>query len=91
MYSMFKLFIILFFFISFKSFCCELLSKKDNSLGTWLGSDSKFSKSFKEGRCALDKVLTGISIEERRLIANLIAKSYSNEISRLDSLKTYNY
>ena len=88
---MFKLFLILFFFISFKSFSCELLSKKDNPLGTWLGNNSKFSKSFKEGRCALDKVLNDIPIKERRVIANLIAKSYFYEIKSLNNLKTYNY
>ncbi len=88
---MFKLFLILFFFISFKSSSCELLSKKDNPLGTWLGNNSKFSKSFKEGRCALDKVLNDIPINERRVIANLIAKSYFNEIKSLNNLKTYNY
>ena len=88
---MFKLFLILFFFISFKSSTCELLSKKDNSLETWLGNNSKFAKSFKEGRCALDKVLNDIPIKERRVIANLIAKSYSNEIRSFYNLKTYNY
>ena len=88
---MLKLFLILFLFISFNSSSCELLSKKDNPLGTWLGNNSKFSKSFKEGRCALDKVLNDIPIKERRVIANLIAKSYFNEIKSFDNLKIYNY
>ena len=41
----------------------------------WIGSNSNFSKSFIKGK----------------IIANLIAKSYTIDIKSLDKLKTFNY
>ena len=69
------------FIIIKHSFACEDyvndLSKSEISI--WLGDNSLFSKAYKDGKCVLDKALVNIPIEQRRVIANLIAKSYDIE------------
>tara|TARA_B100000029_G_scaffold74322_1_gene66220 strand:+ start:462 stop:731 length:270 start_codon:yes stop_codon:yes gene_type:complete len=87
-----KILIFTTFILSFKSFSCDLnISNSDMLMKSWLGTNSNFSKSFFKGKCALDKALNSLSIEERQVIASLIAKSYVFEVKKLDSLKTYNY
>ena len=39
----------------------------------------------------LDEALNNLPIQERKVIVNLIAKSYAFEAKNLDLLKTYNY
>ena len=39
----------------------------------------------------LDKALVNIPIEQRKIIANLIAKSYGIEAKKLKELSNYNY
>ena len=85
------LFIIIFVF-SFNSLSCDLSSsKEDKSIKSWIGSNSNFSRSFTKGKCALDEALNNLPVQERKVIANLIAKSYAFEAKNLDLLKTYNY
>ena len=67
---------------------------KDNSkseISVWLGDNSLFSKAYKDGKCVLDKALVNIPIEQRKVIANLIAKSYIIEAKKLKELSNYNY
>ena len=67
---------------------------KDNSkseISVWLGDNSLFSKAYKDGKCVLDKALVNIPIEQRKVIANLIAKSYGIEANKLKELSNYNY
>ena len=84
-----KILFLMIFTFSFNSFACEYSNNK--SMKAWLGSNSNLSKSFVEGKCALDKVLDALPLEERKVIANLIAKSYASDARNLNSLKTYNY
>ena len=66
----------------------------DNSkseISIWLGDNSLFSKAYKNGKCVLDKALVNIPIEQRKVIANLIAKSYGIEANKLKELSNYNY
>ena len=64
-------------------------SKSDISV--WLGDNSLFSKAYKNGKCVLDKALVNIPIEQRKVIANLIAKSYNIEAKKLKEISNYNY
>ena len=45
--------------INFKTIACDSVSKNDSSnkkMQIWLGNYSSFSKSYIEGKCALEKV-----------------------------------
>ena len=80
------------FIFSFKSFSCDLNVNNSNKfIESWLGVDSNFSRSFSKGKCALDKALNNLPVEERKVIANLIAKSYALEVKSSENIKTYNY
>ncbi len=65
--------------------------KNKSEISVWLGDNSLFSQAYKDGKCVLDKALVNIPIEQRRIIANLIAKSYSIEIKEAEQLSNYNY
>ena len=41
-----------------------------------MGKKSKFYDAYKQGKCVLDSALEPLTIEQREIIANLIAKSY---------------
>ena len=88
-------FLTIFFLISNHIFACE--SNSDNnindSMKIWLGNNSEFSKAYKTGKCALDAALNKLPISQRKIIANLIAKSYNFvEIeNNKEELLTYNY
>ena len=72
--------------------CNEDINVNSQSeISVWLGDNSLFSKAYKEGKCVLDKVLVNIPIEQRKVIANLIAKSYSIEARNLKEISNYNY
>ena len=78
--------IIIIFIASNPLIACEDFSKYD-LIENWLGNNSQFSISYKKGKCALDKALKNMSVEEKLSIANLISKSYSLE----NNNKSYNY
>lgn len=66
----------------------------DNSksqISVWFGDNSLFSKAYKNGKCVLDKALVNMPIEQRKVILNLIAKSYNIEIRKLKEISNYNY
>ncbi len=72
--------------------CDEDVNDKSKSqISVWLGDNSLFSKAYKDGKCVLDKALVNIPIEQRKVIANLIAKSYIIEAKKLKELSNYNY
>ena len=62
-----------------------------NDLRIRLGDNSQFSKAYIDARCALDKALKSLTINHRKTITNLIAKSYQYEESKNKAVKTYNY
>jgi len=72
--------------------CNEDVNNKSKSeISVWLGDNSLFSKAYKDGKCVLDKALVNIPIEQRKVIANLIAKSYDTEANKLEEISNYNY
>ena len=89
-----KIFVILvtFLFTSLSLACNEDVNNKSKSgISTWLGDNSLFSKAYKDLKCVLDKAFVNIRVEQRKVIANLIAKSYGIEAKKLKELSNYNY
>jgi hypothetical protein len=89
-----KIFIILvaLLFTNLLLACNEDINDNSKSeISVWLGDNSLFSKAYKDGKCVLDKALVNIPIEQRKVIANLIAKSYIQEAKKLKELSNYNY
>ena len=88
-------FLTIFVLISNHAFSCELKFNDNinNAMSTWLGNNSEFSKAYKTGKCALDAALNKLPVSQRKVIANLIAKSYNFiEIeNNKEELLTYNY
>lgn len=84
-------FLTIFFLTSNHAFACE--TNLNDAMKTWLGDNSEFSKAYKTGKCALDGALSKLPVSQRKVIANLIAKSYNyKEIeSNKEELLTYNY
>ena len=74
-------------------FSCDddSLIEYKSDISIWLGDNSLFSKAYKDGKCVLDKALLNVPIEQRKVIANLIAKSYSIEAIKLKEISNYNY
>ncbi|MAH89239.1 MAG: hypothetical protein CMJ06_04260 [Pelagibacterales bacterium] len=66
-------------------------SFEQDEVAIWLGSNSLFSKAYRDGKCVLDKALLNVPLEQRKIIANLIAKSYAKDIKRTKENSTYNY
>jgi hypothetical protein len=84
--------LIVLLFTNFSLACNEDVNDKSkNELSVWLGDNSLFSKAYKDGKCVLDKALVNIPIEQRKVIANLIAKSYIIEARKLKEISNYNY
>ena len=81
--------------ISNYAFSCDLQLNGNTKevVSSWLGNSSEFSKAYKTGKCALDEALNKLSASQRRVIANLIAKSYSftDDKNNTKKLLTYNY
>ena len=89
-----KIFFILvgFIFTNLSYACNEDVNDNSKSeISVWLGDNSLFSEAYKDGKCVLDKALVNIPIEQRKVIANLIAKSYSLEAKKLKEISNYNY
>ena len=72
--------------------CNENVNDKSKSeISMWLGNNSLFSKAYEDGKCVLDKALVNIPIEQRKVIASLIAKSYDIEVKKQREISNYNY
>jgi hypothetical protein len=88
-------FLVALFVTSNHAYACELKFNDNTNdvMSTWLGNNSDFSKAYKTGKCALDEALNNIPISQRRIIANLIAKSYNfiEAENNNEELLTYNY
>ena len=75
-----KFLIIIFSLVSFNILACDSKSSLLNSdVQIWLGKNSKFSKTLNKSKCILDKELEGLSLNNKKLIAKLILKSYQTE------------
>lgn len=87
------LIILIAFTLTKLSLACDLKTNSfdNDEVAVWLGSNSIFSKAYRDGKCVLDKALLDVSVEQRRIIANLIAKSYAVDIKKSKEVLTYNY
>ena len=75
-----KYLIIIFSLIGLNTFACEgESSMSNNDIQSWLGKNSEFSKTLNKSKCLLDKELIGLSLNNKKLIAKLILKSYETE------------
>ena len=75
-----KYLIIIFSLITLNTFACESdSSMSNNDIQIWLGKNSEFSKALNKSKCLLDKELIGLSLNNKKLIAKLILKSYETE------------
>ena len=91
---MIKITLSLLFFGIIRTICAcntDISKTNQSEIPNWLGSNSNFSKVYREGKFALDKVLIDLPLEQRRIIANLIAKSYTNSLKVLKESSTYKY
>ena len=65
-------------FFSFNILTCDYLTvNKDADVQSLMGKKSKFYDAYKQGRCVLEDALKPLTDEQRKIIANLIAKSYT--------------
>ena len=63
-----------------KLMACEFYDGIANNNSNYLmGKKSKFYDAYKQGKCVLENALKPLPVEQRRLIANLIAKTYKIE------------
>ncbi len=75
-----KFLAIIFSLISFNILACDGKSSLlNNDVQIWLGVNSEFSKTLNKSKCILDKELEGLSLNNKKLIAKLILKSYQTE------------
>ena len=58
------------------SACEQFAVSKENDTYLLMGKKSKFYDAYKHGKCVLENALEPLPIEQRKIIANLIAKSY---------------
>ena len=86
------LILVIFFLVKITYACNSSISDfKNDDIAIWLGNKSVFSKAYKDGKCVLDKALLNIPVEQRKVIASLIAKSYANDLKVSKEVLTYNY
>ena len=85
-------FLVALLFTNLSLACNEDVNDKSKSeISIWLGNNSLFSKAYEDGKCVLDKALVNIPIEQRKVIASLIAKSYDIEVKKQREISNYNY
>ncbi|RPH07619.1 MAG: hypothetical protein CBC53_001185 [Alphaproteobacteria bacterium TMED93] len=72
-------FIIVSFFLIFDAFTCDYFNTSDyDNVQALMGKKSKIYDAYKQGKCVLEDVLQPLTNEQRKIIANLIAKSYTS-------------
>ena len=85
-------FLVALLFTNLSLACNEDVNDKSKSeISIWLGNNSLFSKAYEDGKCVLDKALVNLPIEQRKVIASLIAKSYDIEVKKQREISNYNY
>ena len=77
------LFAVLSILTIFKLEACDHLDLTSDDLNVLMGKKSKFYDAYKQGKCVFEDALSPFTLEQRKLIANLIAKSYKeNKIEK---------
>ena len=84
--------IVAFFSLSKLVIACDINNKiVEDEVSIWLGNNSEFSQAYINGKCVLDKALNDLPVNQRKIIANLIAKSYQFAENKNKEVMTYNY
>ena len=64
-------------FFSNLSLACDFINKNSiNNSMKLMGKKSQFYDAYKQGKCVLEEALKPLPEEQKRIIANLIAKTY---------------
>ncbi len=67
-------------FFSNLTLACNFINEKSMSNSTKLmGKKSQFYDAYKQGKCVLEEALKPLPEEQKKIIANLIAKTYIRE------------
>ena len=77
-----KITIITFFLLltNFSAYTCNNFNyNQDVDAELLMGKKSKFYDAYKQGKCVLEDALKTLPMEQRKVIANLIAKTYKLE------------
>ena len=65
-----------FFFFTINAFACDFFDyKSESDIKTLMGKKSKFYDAYKQGKCVLEDALKPLSSDQKKIIANLIAKN----------------
>ena len=72
--------IVIILFFSNLTLACNFINVKSISNSTKLmGKKSQFYDAYKQGKCVLEEALKPLPEEQKKIIANLIAKTYIRE------------
>lgn len=64
-------------FFSKLAFACDFIDEGSiNNSTKLMGKKSQFYDAYKQGKCVLEEVLKPLPEEQKKIIANLIAKTY---------------
>ncbi len=63
--------------VSHFSFGCDFFDKDIDNTNMLMGKKSQFYDAYKQGKCVLEDALSSLPQEQKEVIANLIAKTYS--------------
>ena len=65
-------------FFSVSAIACDFFEAEgQDNVQSLMGKKSKMYDAYKQGKCILENALQPLTNEQRKVIANLIAKSYS--------------
>ena len=65
-------------FFSSLSLACDFIDTNSaNNAKKLMGKKSQFYDAYKQGRCVLEQALKPLPEEQKKIIANLIAKTYT--------------
>ena len=65
------------FFFSNLTLSCDFIDENSiNNSKMLMGKKSQFYDAYKQGKCVLEEVLKPLPIEQKKILASLIAKTY---------------
>lgn len=67
-------------FFSNSTLACDFIDENSiNNSKKLMGKKSQFYDAYRQGRCVLEEALKPLPEEQKKIIANLIAKTYTME------------
>ena len=67
-------------FISNLALACDFIDESSiNNSKKLMGKKSQFYDAYKQGKCVLEEALKPLPEEQKKIIANLIAKTYTTK------------